>query len=868
MTKNLRSLLTLLLTVSLIISAVIFSLGTKKSAFADEQSSAIETQLFMPKTELEYKELNSPIDAYSDDNVTAIIENSQDYHVITVVTKNGYYDTSANSDKGNLLGVRKFNDQNLLYANAGDLFALDVSTFASTEITFDNKKGVSIFDIAGEYLVTALNTEMALYKIDEDLSARFVLSKTIQDKSPVAITAIEDDVVIFMVCKDSVDGKFYLSKLSKNALAELPQKLAPVSPSHMIANNEFVYYLDNGSVYRISVNGGQPQLLTVETNDAYDLGNIVTPSGLSFKGNNLLLTDTTLNAIQEFEIVGDKLVFTGYAITKDKTAYNRISDTVLEIEKYGDTVATLDANKLSIINAGKDFDAYDKDSYKDYFKADLGGEMPNAFALGNGTALLSFIKEQETNFASLKLLNLNSGELLDVSGFESTTFIDLTYQSGYYYVLASKGTSYKIYKAQENDQTFTFTETAIPVTLNSKMIAVDVFNNVYVVDNVNHKISKYAVSGGKAIAQYSFQDNIKKITTDLGGGIFALKDSSILHLDKNGSWQDLAISPSAINKSAILKSFAMDFISKDVYFIYDNEEFVYKTTNLNNFAISALNVPDTYVTTANNADFDAFKAYKPTDNANVYSIDKTDSEFIYKELVSEREQYALITEVLQTDAFGRELKLFALAGQDHVTLINQTECVAVDVNAKDAPEKAFITTAVHAYYMPILTDDDGYSLTDADNKIRLAKNTEIAPIKSFDFLDLSYYFASVTVEDVTYYGYIPKNFTVEVLSVDLVWDSYTVKTVKQTEVFAEQDLTTSLATLENGQKVRVIEKIGSVYKVSYQLENKGDWLVGYIESSSIQDKSNVAIRNILIILAVTACVCGTTSYFLLRRKKQ
>ncbi len=863
MISKFKKIILIVLTLALILSASALMLIGGNFAYADQKYSA-STELFLPKTGLEYKTLNSPIDAYSDDGVTAIVENSQSYHVLTVITEDGYYDTVANSNQGNLLGVKKFNDDYLLYANAGDLFSLSLSDFSSREVQFDNKKGISSFDVSDNFLVTSLNTEMALYKFNNSFSVELVVSKTVKDKSPVAINANGD---VFIVCKNNADGEFYLSKFSVNdSLISTPKKLAKVSPTHMVANDEYVYYLENGSVFRLPVDGenNQPlELMVIEDGD-YDLGKLVSPSGISFKGDNLLITDTHLNAVQEFKVDSESLIFTGFAVAKDKTAYNRISRTVLEVEKYGDTVAILDNNKLSVINASDDFNAYDRDNFTDYFSADLGGKMPNAFALGNGTALLSFVDDVNTNFGSLKLLDLSNGTLFDTDGFSSTTIQDLTYQSGNYYALVAKGSSYKIYKATEVKGALNFTETQVPANHNSDTFAVDVFGNVFVSDKLNSKIDKYSLNDATIHTEYSLPKGIKKIATDIGGGLFALTDTSTLYLDNDGSFKEIALTPTGINDGAIAKSFAMDFINKDVYLVYDNEEFVYKTSELNNLAISSLSVPNTYITTAKNADLSSFKAFTPSQNANVYDIEKTETGFTFNGLISERETYALITEIVEVDAFGREIKLLALAGQKQVVLINALECENVNVETFDAPEKAYVTTAVHSYFLPISTPDDGYALTDT-NKIRLAKQTLINPQKTFAFLDITYYFATTTIDGVTYAGYIPTNFTVEVLSEEFEWDSFTVRSINKTNVYVEKELITSLTVLNDGEKIRVLEQDGGVSKIAYK-SGDDDWVIGYIKSSAIKNPANIAIRNILIILAVAACVCGTTTYFFLRRK--
>ena len=856
--KNIKIILICLLTVLMIFSTVAFVGIEKRTAKANGTTFA-NTELFLPKTEVEYKELTSPIDAYSDDTVTAIVENSQSYHVLSVFTANGYFDTSTTSNLGNLTGVHKLDDEYLLYANAGDLYRLSLADFSSTEIEFDDKKGISTFDVAGDYLVTALNTEMALYKFENGYVARSLIPKTIKDKSPVAIN---ENGEVFFVKNNGVLSKFSVS----DPIESTPIELAMVTPTQMIANNDYIYYLYGNNVYKLSVNGGELQKLIVADDDNYDLGKLDTPSGISFKGNNLLITDTALNAVQEFKIDNDKLIFTGFAIAKNKTAFNRIDKYATEIEKFNDTVAVLDGDSLLVINNDESFNPYNPNCFKDYSDIKLQDKMPTTFALGSSTALLAY--DSDLSSSKLNLFNVSDGTFISqnaVKIFDGNIIRDVCYQSGKYYVLTGNGTACKVYSCSESE--LSFNEYTPEDVIVSTQITVDVFGNVYLLKE-NSKIYKYTVGSFDSPTEYDFSNPVTKMATDLSGTLFVLSENKVFALDQTKTsdyWTEIDINSTGIEQNANIKSFTMDYVSQDVFFIYDDEEFICKASALGNISISSLEIPTEYVTTDSTTTFDKLKIYAPTESANVYSVNKTDDGFEYLSLVNERTEYALITQVVKADIFGRELKMLALAGQDGVVLINENQCQIKVLNTTTAPEKAFITTAVHMYYLPISTPTDEYSLSNT-NKIRLNKYSEITPQIKFTFLNKDYYFASVMVNGVTLSGYVPVDFTVEILSEDLAWDSFTIEKVNKTTVYSDKALTSQIKTLERGTEIRLIERDGSTCKIAYKVDQT-NWAIGYIDASAIQDPANVATRNILIILAVTACLCGTISYFLLRRKK-
>jgi hypothetical protein len=398
-------------------------------------------------------------------------------------------------------------------------------------------------------------------------------------------------------------------------------------------------------------------------------------------------------------------------------------------------------------------------------------------------------------------------------------------------------------------------------------IHVDVFKNVHLLSG--SKILKYSPADNYQVATETILTDTKtviKLNSDLLGKLYALTINTldlqeVLVIDDDV--QKLTLQDASIDANAVAVSFAFDFIDSNVYIAYNSQEFIYKTNGLSNLALSSTSVPDTYVTTDSTADFEKLEVYKPNANANVYSVVKNESKFEFNGLINKVTEYVLITKI-NADESGNTPKLLALAGLDGVVLVYENECSPVTIETIDAPQKAFVTTAVHMYYFPIPTPNDGYALSSGD-KIRLAKETEILPLKEFTLLNNTYYYASVTIDGTELFGYVHKNFTVEVLSERLEWNDYRLERVVATKVYTDNKLTTFASELKNGQEVRILKQEGTAYQIAYKLND--EWVVGYISDYAIQNPANVAVRNILIILAVTACVCGTTTYFLLRRKK-
>jgi len=667
-----RKLLIVVLSVATFVSAGFVVLNSN-GVYAQSLTQP-NTQLFLPNTELEYTELVSPIDAYSSDNVTAIIQSSHTAQSVLLYTDGNYtsldgtYNTSNNFNPFTALNqIKKLNDDTLLITNQALISAISINGEIRAEELEDNNSNSirgNYFDVNGNHLVIAYGTQAFVYSYSSDIftmESELTIAN-VKGNAPIALNANGD--IIYVSAQDE------LFKTSVNGINKR-EMLYKISPDSMVVNDAYLFYIFNDEIFKLAITEDSPSpvKLNVIGNEKYDLGRLKNPMSLSFKGDNLLITDNDLHAVQEFAIDGDKLIFTGYAIGKNLTAYNRIGVKVTEeykgaidVEKYGDHLAVLDHSKLSIIDTSNNFSAYDKNRFTDYFPEDLNGTLPNAFALGNGTVLLSFIHGGTTGY--LQLLDLKTKNISqNISGFENVIIKDVCYQSGKYYTLVSNGITTSVLTAVEKTDGLQFSETGITVNYNAILLAVDVFENIYVVKDVTFDINAYNKADNyTSPAQLtSVQKTIKKLTTDLDGGVFALTNDSVCYLIDN-RWENIELSmPNTISQPTI-KSFALNFDKKEVFIIYENEELIYKTTALPNFALSTLPVPTEYVTTAVNADINQFKAYKSTIDANVYNITKTDGQFIFNHLIESRDEYALICSVTETNAYGKQIVMYALAG--------------------------------------------------------------------------------------------------------------------------------------------------------------------------------------------------------------
>lgn len=850
--NKLRNTLLILFSVLATISSLFFGMSFS-TASADEQDSppdvsptpSIVSEFYLPETPLEYKELSSPVDVYYSGDLTAIAEDKQLY-----VYKDGKYIDTSSLSFTSIKQVKRFGKDTLLVSDNGTIYSVNIITGEKT-IKYDSLGGTiggNYFDISNNYLITTYSTNAFLYSISGET---FSKSKTLDNyrvltNSPIAIN--NNNQVFFV--DDSGIKKLDIGS------GKTAETLYKANPDKMIADTDHVYYIEDSNVVKVNISDGEKTDLTFSELDSnYTLGSkIILPKVIAFKGENLLLTDAS--SVQEFKIDNNQLVFTGFAIAGKRSAFNRIGTTASEIEKYGDTIAVLDQFKLTVFkNTGEDY--YSRDNFDNYLADDLGGDgMPSAFALGNGTALL--IHQQNITSSTLRFLDLTTGKPDQTAHpiFDSNIIRDVCYQSGYYYVLVSNGSSSSVYKYDELTKEKAQLKT--PTLGNEyQTITVDVFGNVYL--STTNGIYKLNKANGYSRTSIISASGIKKLSTDLSGKLFVLTSNGLNYV-QNGELVSV-YTPSLTDN--LISSFAMDYISEDVYFIYESEELVSKSLGLNNLAISSATVPNDYAITGNEADLSAIKVYTTkTADTNVYSVTSNGKGFDYNGLIKGQSDYLFICDVKISD----DLTMSALAGQAGVVLINKTEIKAQSLTFADAPSTAYVTTDVNMYYLPLITKNAEFSLSNENSIVRLTKSTAIFPTKTFTYLDREYYFASAEVNGTTYKGYVPVAFTVEVLAENFVWDEYTLEEVTDTTVFSDAELTQKLFDVHDGQKVHVITNENGICEVSFKSED-GTLLIGYIESSALKSPQNIAIRNVIIIMALAVCAFGTTLFLTLRKSK-
>ncbi len=731
--------------------------------------------------------------------------------------------------KYNNPGQIKALDENTLFVSDDTaLFSINVNNLDDEpkEINYSgNGILVKYFDLNRNYLVTISNQTLSLYQITNgEISVKIDPKPNAKDQTPVCVD--ENGKVYFiqnsvssqseLCCYDSV------TNTTGNPLYTTSGKI-----THLIANTSTVYFTEGSLVKSINVYTGEETTFNSVKDDNYDLGAIVAPMGISFSGNKLLISDSTLNAVQEFAIEEDNLAFTGNAVAQNQTAFNRAGVNVRDVEYYDDKVALLTDKKVMVVNYHENFDPTDKTDFINLFASDLGG-VPQFFALGKDSLLIA----SNASTPYVGIYNLKKSEspltLVELSNSE-VTLRDVCYQSGYYYILATSSSSIITYKIDPR----TCTEVGNVVDNSgwqtTPQFTVDVFGNARI-----------------------FADNsIIKVASDLVGNVYAIKADGFYKYD--GERFNLVYSQTG------LKSFAMNFDNQRVYTVYDGDEFIYQTTSLDNLAIDGTLVPSDFVKTGENAN-QTFNLYTPLEGENLYAVTTLQGAFNFDDLAQHEKEYVVLCELDDISHYllaGQKGLYLAYANQDRLTPISEV------TNALD--KTVYVTTDVNAYYLPIMTRDSDYAITVQSEKIRLQKGTTLKISGLVDFLDRNFYVCTFNLNDTVHTAYVPALFTTDKLSEDIFFTSFTIQTTDKVVVYSDNQLKDKIFNLSDGDTVRLIETKDGVCRIQYF--DGESWNDGFISADAIKPTPNTTIRNVLLILAVCASLCGTITYFLIRKKK-
>ncbi len=815
---NLKLILVLSFVFVLCALASFVMLSPLKKATASTPTS----EKILPLSELETYPIVSPVNVYSDDEVVAIIQADNSL----VIYKDGKYTKLESSVKKftSLKQVQRFSDSELIISDNGSVYKVNLTTFDVSLLTFGTELiGCTSFDFNGNYLVTSYGVSAFFYEVTGG-----VITKKLTPLDNVTDTTIAvNDTAVFYVSNNKIFSRTFASFNDVN-------EVYSAAPSKIIATNEYLYYILDGEVFRLTL-GTKTPIKMIFPESVYDLGKVENATDLTISNGNLLVTDKEHDSIQEFIIEDDKLSFTGIAIAKDKTAYNRIAK-AKSVEKFGKTSAILQDYKITLINT-EQVD-YNESSFTNL----LVGDAPDFFAYSGKTIFGA--KKDGTAY----ILDVKTEEKLPVS--LPSNVVDICYKCNNYYALIVNSGNSTVYKINPS--------TGEAIILNNYAYSfisfeIDVSNDFYFATTT--MIYKDDGTGLKPYSE-TYGNTIKKIMTDLAGKLYLLGNKSIFTITTNNSSTQSKLYDVDVNT---VQDFCISIDEGEAYFLESGEEYLYKTTALNNVAITSLKTPSDFSTTDEEADVANLKVFDSNTNTNFFAVNFVGDSFEYVDVTSTPADYLFVSEITVDSNFT----VYLLANHEGTFIANKKDCTEKTLIFNSSPTEVYTTTTVHAYYLPLITMEMEYSLSFNSEKVLLSKHEKVCPISSFTLFNMEFYYAKITNQlGEEKACYVPSSFTVETLAENLPFDYFTIKQIKATTVYSDKEMTNKIFTLEKTE-VRVYEELGKVSRIKY-FDGNG-WVDGYVSSSAIINKAKDSVRNVLILLAVITSLCGTATFFILKK---
>lgn len=802
----------------LIIFALFFALTGIYSASINKSVKAETSneEVLLPLSKSEVFDFNGKIlkDAIEFKNGYALICGNELW-----IYKNNEYNKC--SLKENLpTQIKLLSDNKLVVLDRNHLYVVDTEKLNYTAIKYnDISVTASFFDLSGNYLVTKSGSNVFLYTLNS--SGQILTNQSLTDVKAKndSYIAVDQDGTVYYI---SDNGK--LNRYSN----QTSTPLATYSDySNMVTNNGTAYFIADKKIFRVNTHDSSISALSCAENSNYDLGGLKNPNSLSFYNNYLLVCDQEIGAIQQFEIVEDTLNFTGFAIAKNKTAFNRTGENISDVQRNNGVTAFLTDEKIMIyFEKGN----YEEKNFVNLFSDSFNGTTPQCFALGDG-----YLTAASNN--SVWTYRINTKEISEIT-FPNIVK-DVCYQSGYFYFLTGGTSQSSVYKfsqkdldkenqlnvTQENLESF-FLENYRNANLSN--INVDVFGNVYTFDD----------------------PEIIKVESDLCGNLFAVTENAFLKYNKSSKKFTTEKS-----FSEGLTSFYLNFEKKEVVFTRNNSEFAYLTYSLSNIGINDTALPSDFVLTGYSANENPIFC-KVNENANVYSVDYSKDVFTFKSLTEIENEYVVICK-------SEELNHYVLACKNGIVLAHSEQINFFESNFINETKTAYVSTEVSGYYLPVITDNNALVL---ENDVRLSKGTVLSTVKLLTLSERQFYLASFQTENgQTRTGYIPVEFTAEKLSEHYEYSGFTVEKVKKCNVYSDKGLKTAIESLNDDDEIRVYGEENGVLIIKYN--KNGTWNDGFIQKNNLKTPEKTFVRNVLIILSVITGSVIISIFFLLKKKK-
>lgn len=799
-----------------LLSICFLTVGVEKLVIA-KADQKVSTNILLPKTYLEYYQLYSPIDVWTNEKEFVI---SQPNKII-------YFDGELYHSyelTQNVSRVYKLNN-NIIFLAGSKIYTINVQTNLITEQTSINSAGTS-FDIYNGILVTNPSNEIRYYLITdsenfvcEELTTKLIsLSYT---PNTLSLNGANQTETLFYSFESNVHK---LTPTENTVIATNLSNIRSISSSD---NAIFVCYKDG--IKKFDYSGNELAFLPISGNNSLD--NITEPNCGFYVNNSLFVADKSLNAI--LGVNATDLKINGFSITANHNSISRISQDVKEIQVVDNELFILDKNLKKLNLENNEITEYSLSSYSGL---KFFATTNNTVLLSSGTNLI-FAKFEK---GELETISINS----PLSRFENVTAIT-TFENDYY-VLNNETINNQqravIYKLS--------TQTAEIETHSSFLgrgddLTSDVFGDIYVAlynyNTASYSVNATDISASKNKVVSSSANQILSIFADYEGNVFALYENNIITKTSPTKTETFEIEKSKnLPELSQAIDFSLSLNNETVYLLYKGYVLTMPSVEIGVATPNKIAVPENFgYVLSDNLTFVTVKNGAKLFEINLEKTPVFGEYFNYEKMKANQnvtKQFVLIT---STERYS------LIASKDMSAIVRTEDMVSFTPEIIESSQKGYFVNDCSTYVYPIIANQfslDGFT-----------KNQKVEIKKQLTFNGESYSFISCNDKQ----GYVATSMLKSGIAFEKDPNLLTTKILTKNAVaYYDVELTNKCAELNSGDQIMVISQVND--QITKVLVNGTEC---YVLSDCLKSKSPQIIKNVIVISILFLSLFITAIYF-------
>ena len=781
---------------SLIIACVatliagVFSLALN-TAYANTQNN-LNTTFYLPSSPIEFYNLTSPVAISYDNGNYAFSEyyddkenNQNDVNSIIIYNSNTKtYAKVINANSIVNISCIALYKNFLFYVSGSEIYYLDINNLDKAPVNTGIYSSTYI-SINGNAIILNTNNSIKVYELSIDNNAPvFTFRYSIMAESFIGY--VDDNKNIYY---QNANGFYYYS-IENSTIYEIYKGENKTAISLTSVNNN-LYYTTTDGLYKLEKGENKtPELILEIDENATSLGSVKRPQGVTSKDGKLLIADSNLNCVQEYDLENN--AFTHFAITTESTANYRLTNDASIINLSENYLYALDKTTLNNSQNAKRLLKKSLDNNGEFTRIDLSFLYENNANYNIENIVCSDDHVLIYDGTNLTLYKQIENGLESIYSVKNESITSLAYLDGnFYYTHTAKSLQLthdysKIIQITLPSETNNLEELEIVQLTNGeevkgivKTMTVDVFGNVYLlyknnVEDTQYKLSRYYANTLYSTTTLTLNEaNPLKINCDFAGNVYLLLDNNKVIkyvLNDNDTLYNATEFNINLAGGTTIKDFCLSYKSDNVYYlsnacILKNDDNLLDVSNLNLITAESVNekaiLSDiSFLTIKKNAKIFKIELnnYKEIDGKkyfnNITPITELNTSKCYPIIAEIENDYYLISYTNTTVALVRKTSVSSTAnsGADAI-IINKDLYESYGISETIFEREAkVISNTEYLFAKPIYNSN--YQL------YSIEQGAIVYKIKEYSFNNTKYTLISLT-EDGEAYGYIPSGYLVD-----------------------------------------------------------------------------------------------------------